>query len=703
MAIVRKEIIQMRESVAKVVSLLSRTSVKVSMSGTRAYVENDMEGKPVRVNIPALPDDASDLAIMAVRGFVDHEVAHILFTDFKTRCSIPTALEPMWNSVEDIFIERKMSQVFTGSRSNLSKVRHHLLETVFDNAYKKAVDSGMKGVELFNRILAVPALRAMAGQTEFADWMGDKWDRIDILKTRIEDARIPKKLTLTESTSDCIEVARVLLSLIIDETQKEQEREEEDKPEESEGKVKSPDLPKTESKDEGEDESGDDQPSEAKDDEKPEESIEIEVDAGSADEEGEDDGGKDEENDEIEVSGSSDGKSEESDEEDQGRSKPDSTATDTDTDMGFDFDLKDLDELEGIDDKVEPLSIEDALEEALSDAIDDSMSSYRPLTDQFDIYDVVENIGKQAAQVQTHEYFGENKEGAERYRKYFDDLFVNGERAFNRRIEAHLGDTSKNMAKQLERVVRSQNKSQWLGGQKKGRIHGASLFKLKTGDVRVFRTKEEHRSREAAVQIVVDFSGSMHSGDRIGTSLRSAYVMAEALDRCGIACRVVGFTSLFDLDVHGFERYLMSKKIKPGTLSFSRLEPLLLPILKDWDDKANTKLVKKRFGALAGNFPLANNADGECILRFIPSLMSRPESLKMMVVLSDGEPCARGRGMAEHLRAVTRFIEQKTDIKLLGIGIQTDSVKRFYSKHAVVNDLSELPAVVCGKIRELVA
>jgi cobaltochelatase CobT len=60
--------------------------VKVTQQGTSAFVQFDTKtNAPMRVNLPYLPDDATDELLNAVQGFLDHEVAHILFTDNQRR------------------------------------------------------------------------------------------------------------------------------------------------------------------------------------------------------------------------------------------------------------------------------------------------------------------------------------------------------------------------------------------------------------------------------------------------------------------------------------------------------------------------------------------------------------------------------------------------------------------------------------------
>ncbi|WP_038938989.1 cobaltochelatase CobT-related protein, partial [Yersinia pestis] len=73
----------------------------------------------------------------------------------------------------------------------------------------------------------------------------------------------------------------------------------------------------------------------------------------------------------------------------------------------------------------------------------------------------------------------------------------------------------------------------------------------------------------------------------------------------------------------------------------------------------------------------------------------RMEDKKIMLVMSDGAPCAAGDGFHEHLRTVTKEIETLSDIDLMAIGVLTDAPRRYYKNYALVNSVEELgPSVV---------
>ena len=119
---------------------------------------------------------------MRSRALLDHEVAHLLFTDFKVVVKanrISKRLANLHNVVEDTFIERMMRRKFPGSDYNITKTSEFFLSKMTDPAVKEA---GADPVKLMSVIL-VPAMRAWAGQPVFIEYMKDKWPLIaDVVK-----------------------------------------------------------------------------------------------------------------------------------------------------------------------------------------------------------------------------------------------------------------------------------------------------------------------------------------------------------------------------------------------------------------------------------------------------------------------------------------------------------------------------------------
>lgn len=77
------------------------------------------------VHIPALPDNDADL-LELVKGYIDHEAAHIRHTNFQAmRDFAMTRLEKsIFNMIEDWRVERELCRIFPGCRKNLNRLIH---------------------------------------------------------------------------------------------------------------------------------------------------------------------------------------------------------------------------------------------------------------------------------------------------------------------------------------------------------------------------------------------------------------------------------------------------------------------------------------------------------------------------------------------------------------------------------------------------
>ena len=75
--------------------------------------------------------------------------------------------------------------------------------------------------------------------------------------------------------------------------------------------------------------------------------------------------------------------------------------------------------------------------------------------------------------------------------------------------------------------------------------------------------------------------------------------------------------------------------------------------------------------------------------------MERKERHKLLIVFSDGYPAGTFTGDGNwYLRQVCKTIEDSGQIDLLGIGVQTESVARFYSNNEIVNDIADLDSIL---------
>ena len=726
---VLKEVQDFRDCVKRVVAMLSGKQIPVAERGNEAYVRYNRRGEPVLVNIPSIPDDASPTLMNAVRGFLDHEVAHILFTEPKVamqmreRGKAPST--GLWNALEDVFIERRMGQVFNGTRRNLLATQSLVIDKYFRNKIPEAVLACHGDQrELFLKFFLCPVVRAWDGQSPFIDFMEEHWRLIERPVALLKEHGIDVAVRNMSNTEDCVKVAAAIAQIMQDMK---------DKPEGKLPELKSSSRKPSESKDESEEtpESGD-EPShgdsaskpakgEGDDKEEREDDASEEEDSGDSDlpdsldkdlpthvkdisdteskytEAGHEESGDTPESDAIGMKSSdsdtdgdggedSDTDRGETEEEDvEGKKNKDGAEVPKDSESGFvpapdemtlEEALKTLDEMEdGIGEMTE-----DALSATISkELMSVSPSDYRPYDRSYDFIGLID--GAEEHVKRTRKTFGAipMHSPVDRYR-----MVPEGRKLFELKIEKHLSaGVSSTLAKDLERAIASRNRVQFIPGQRRGRIHGASLYRLAMNDDRVFRKKEDHRAVNACVQQVIDLSGSM-DGVKIQLALASAYTIADALDRINVPNIITGFTTFGSPDYE--------TRSKRG---FTRFEALMLPIIKNWNEKANSPEIRARMGCVCETFPLLNNVDGESVAQLATLFAGRMEDKKIMLVMSDGEPCATGSGFHQHLRTVTKEIETLSDIELMAIGILTDEPRRYYKNYALVNSVEELgPSVV---------
>ncbi|EHY7538541.1 cobaltochelatase CobT-related protein [Escherichia coli] len=726
---VLKEVQDFRDCVKRVVAMLSGKQIPVAERGNEAYVRYNRRGEPVLVNIPSIPDDASPTLMNAVRGFLDHEVAHILFTEPKVamqmreRGKAPST--GLWNALEDVFIERRMGQVFNGTRRNLLATQSLVIDKYFRNKVPEAVLACHGDQrELFLKFFLCPVVRAWDGQSPFIDFLEEHWRLIERPVALLKEHGIDVAVRNMSNTEDCVKVAAAIAQIMQDMK---------DKPEGKLPELKSSARKPSESKDESEEtpESGD-EPShgdsaskpakgEGDDKEEREDDASEEEDSGDSDlpdsldkdlpthvkdisdteskytEAGHEESGDTPESDAIGMKSSdsdtdgdggedSDTDRGETEEEDvEGKKNKDGAEVPKDSESGFvpapdemtlEEALKALDEMEdGIGEMTE-----DALSATISkELMSVSPSDYRPYDRSYDFIGLID--GAEEHVKRTRKTFGAipMHSPVDRYR-----MVPEGRKLFELKIEKHLSaGVSSTLAKDLERAIASRNRVQFIPGQRRGRIHGASLYRLAMNDDRVFRKKEDHRAVNACVQQVIDLSGSM-DGVKIQLALASAYTIADALDRINVPNIITGFTTFGSPDYE--------TRSKRG---FTRFEALMLPIIKNWNEKANSPEIRARMGCVCETFPLLNNVDGESVAQLATLFAGRMEDKKIMLVMSDGEPCATGSGFHQHLRTVTKEIETLSDIELMAIGILTDEPRRYYKNYALVNSVEELgPSVV---------
>lgn len=104
---------------------------------------------------------------------------------------------------------------------------------------------------------------------------------------------------------------------------------------------------------------------------------------------------------------------------------------------------------------------------------------------------------------------------------------------------------------------------------------------------------------------------------------------------------------------------------------------------------------------------LKENIDGEALAWAHNRLIGRTESRRILMVVSDGAPVDDstlsvnpGNYLEKHLRDVIGFIETRSPVQLLAIGIGHD-VTRYYRRAVTLMDVDELGGAVMSQLTDL--
>lgn len=113
------------KSLPLLASILGRKyGVQVRIGGDKAFTNGNI------IQLPSLPLDCDDALLGLIRGYVDHEAAHIRDTDFDAlKAANLTPLEKhIWNTIEDWRVENVLAAIYPGCRENFHwLIRHFFL------------------------------------------------------------------------------------------------------------------------------------------------------------------------------------------------------------------------------------------------------------------------------------------------------------------------------------------------------------------------------------------------------------------------------------------------------------------------------------------------------------------------------------------------------------------------------------------------
>ncbi|MBP6031128.1 MAG: cobaltochelatase subunit CobT [Sphingobium sp.] len=258
------------------------------------------------------------------------------------------------------------------------------------------------------------------------------------------------------------------------------------------------------------------------------------------------------------------------------------------------------------------------------------------------------------------------------------------------------------LANRLQRRLMAQQSRSWDFDQEEGMLDAARLARIVIDPTHSLSYKVERDTefRDTVVTLLIDNSGSMR-GRPISIAAISADIMARTLERCGVKTEILGFTTRAWKGGQSREDWLAAGRPPlPG-----RLNDLRHIVYKKADEpwrRARTAL-----GLMMREGLLKENIDGEALLWAHSRLIARQEERRILMVISDGAPVDdstlsvnSGVYLERHLRQVIEWIETRSPVQLVAIGIGHD-VTRYYKRAVTIMDAEQLGGTMVEQLAGL--
>ena len=258
------------------------------------------------------------------------------------------------------------------------------------------------------------------------------------------------------------------------------------------------------------------------------------------------------------------------------------------------------------------------------------------------------------------------------------------------------------LANRLQRRLLAKQIRSWDFNLDEGLLDSARLARIVTnpGHSLSFKQEKEMAFRDTVVTLLIDNSGSMR-GRPITVAAMCADILARTLERCGVKVEILGFTTRMWKGGQSRERWIAAgKPPNPG-----RLNDLRHIVYKPAD--APWRRARKSLGLMLREGILKENIDGEALLWAHSRLIGRTEQRRILMIISDGAPVDDstlsvnpGNYLERHLREVIRYIETRSPVELIAIGIGHD-VTRYYRRAVTIVDAEQLGGAVMDQLAEL--
>ena len=303
-------------------------------------------------------------------------------------------------------------------------------------------------------------------------------------------------------------------------------------------------------------------------------------------------------------------------------------------------------------------------------------TNYRTYTEEFDEIIKAEDL--------------ENAEELTRLRKNLDQQLL------------QLKNFISKLANKLQRKLLAKQNRSWDFDLEEGLLDTSKLPRIIIDPFNslTFKKEKDIEFKDTLVTILIDNSGSMR-GKPISVAAICADILSRTLERCAVKVEILGFTTKHWKGGLSREKWMKNEKpTLPG-----RLNDLRHIIYKSADTP--WRQAKNNMGLMLKEGLLKENIDGEALKWAYNKMNRRKEDRKILMVISDGAPVDDSTlstntsdYLESNLKKTVKWIENKTNIELLAIGIGHD-VTRYYNQAVKITDVQDLGDVMINQLTDL--
>ncbi len=258
------------------------------------------------------------------------------------------------------------------------------------------------------------------------------------------------------------------------------------------------------------------------------------------------------------------------------------------------------------------------------------------------------------------------------------------------------------LANKLQRKLLAKQNRSWNFDLEEGLLDNSKLTRIIMDPFNSlsFKKEKDTEFKDTLVTILIDNSGSMR-GKPISVAAICADILSRTLERCMVKVEILGFTTKHWKGGSSREKWMKNDKpALPG-----RLNDLRHIIYKSADTPWRQS--KNNMGLMLKEGLLKENIDGEALKWAYNKMNKRREDRKILMVISDGAPVDDSTlstntsdYLETNLKKTVKWIENKTNIELLAIGIGHD-VTRYYNRAVKITDVQDLGDVMINQLTSL--